>query len=137
MADTITVKLVTPHRLLFDDKATSVVGPGKNGEFGVLPGHDPWFLGLGMGLLVITSPNGDVKRYFLNGGFCQIDDDNVVILAEVCEPSSEIDVERALAAKKRAEERLKSAGKDETLDYVRAEMAMRRALHRLEINDNK
>jgi F-type H+-transporting ATPase subunit epsilon len=129
----MTLKLVTPHARLFDGPAAMFVAPGKLGEFGVLPGHDPWFVALGVGSLVVTKPSGETKEYFLNGGYCQIDDDNVVMLAEVAEPGDKIDVERAKAAKQRAEERLKNTAKDDSIDLMRAEFALRRALYRLEV----
>lgn len=133
MADTLTLKLVTPHRLLFSGDVKSFVAPGKNGEFGIMPGHDPWLVALGMGPLTITSATGEEQSFFLNGGFCQIDDDKVDILGEVCEAAADIDLERAEGAKKRAEERIKIAAKDDHIDLIRAEMALHRALYRLDL----
>jgi len=133
MADKLSVKLVTPTRRLYEAQAASIVAPGEKGQFGVMPGHDPWMVALGMGPLVIVSPEGEEKQYFTNGGFCQVDDDKVVLLAEVCEAAQEIDIERAQAAKKRAEERIKEAAKNPSIDQLRAEAALRRALYRLDL----
>jgi F-type H+-transporting ATPase subunit epsilon len=135
MADTLMVTLVTPHRRLFDGMAKSFLAPGKNGEFGILPGHDPWVVALGMGALTVTPAEGPDEAFFLNGGFCQIDEDKVEILAEIAEVATEIDVERAAAAKKRAEERIKEALQDDDVDLMRAEMALRRSLMRLGLTD--
>jgi F-type H+-transporting ATPase subunit epsilon len=118
---------------LFEGPAAEFIAPGRAGEFGVLPGHDPWFVALGMGPLSITEPKGQAKEFFLNGGYCQIDDESVVILAETCEPALKIDVERAKAARQRAEDRIKNAPKDDSIDVARAEAALTRALARLEI----
>jgi F-type H+-transporting ATPase subunit epsilon len=133
MADKLSVKLVTPTKRLFEATASSLVAPGANGQFGVMPGHDPWMVALGMGPMTIVTTEGEEKHYFTNGGFCQIDDDKVVLLTEVCEAAHEIDVERAQAAKKRAEERIKEAPKDPNIDQLRAEAALRRALYRLDL----
>jgi len=131
--ETINVKLVTPTRKLYEATATAVVAPGQEGQFGVMAGHDPWFVALGMGPLVINKPGGGEEHFFLNRGFCQIDENQVIILAEVGEFAHEIDVERAQAARKRAEDRLKIAFRDETIDQLRAEAALRRALYRLDL----
>jgi len=64
-----------------------------------------------------------------------VDDDKVVVLAEVCEAAADIDVDRAQAAKKRAEDRLREAPKDANIDQLRAEASLRRALYRLELAD--
>lgn len=136
MADTLSVKLITPTRKLYEAEAVNIIAPGANGEFGILPGHDPWMVALGMGPLVIHTPQGDTERFFTNGGFCQIDEDNVVILAEVCESALDIDTQRAEAAKTRAEERIIIAPKDDSINLMRAEVALRRALYRLNIVDD-
>ena len=133
MADTLHIKLVTPTRKIYEADADSIVAPGVEGEFTLLPGHDPWMVALGMGEMVIASVGTEDKFFFTSGGFCQIDEDNVVVLAEVCEPSLEIDTERAEAAKKRAEERIQKSTSDETIDILRAEIALKRALFRLDI----
>jgi F-type H+-transporting ATPase subunit epsilon len=133
MADKLSVKLVTPTRRLYEAQAASVVAPGVKGQFGIMPGHDPWMVALGMGPMTIVSPEGEEKLYFTNGGFCQVDDDKIVLLAEVCEAAHEIDVERAQAAKRRAEERIKEAPRNPSIDQLRAEAALRRALYRLDL----
>lgn len=131
MADTMSVKLVTPTRSYFSGEVTQIVASGADGEFGLMPGHDPWMVALGMGPLTITGADGEQHLFFTNGGFCQVDDDNVVILAEVCEQDNDIDIERAEEAKQRAEERLDS--KEPDVDLLRAEAALKRALYRLDI----
>ncbi|MDP8222815.1 MAG: F0F1 ATP synthase subunit epsilon [Candidatus Lernaella stagnicola] len=133
MADTLIVKVVTPAQKLYDGEAGSIVAPGKQGEFGILPGHDPWLVALGMGPLHIQNAKGESWAFFLNGGYCRIDDNHVEVLAETCESADKIDMERAAAAKGRAEERIKASAKDEDVDMMRAEAALRRALYRLEV----
>ncbi len=135
MADTLSLKIVTPLKRLFEGAASSLVAPGASGQFGVMPGHDPWMVSLGMGPMVVVTGAGEEQRFFTCGGFCQVDDDKVVVLAEVCEAAADIDVDRAQAAKKRAEDRLREAPKDANIDQLRAEAALRRALYRLELAD--
>jgi len=128
MADTLKLQVVTPHRLVFEGDVDGFIAPGQEGEVGILPGHDPWFILMGMGPLKVGA-----KQFFVNGGFCQVDSDHVRILAEIGERAEDIDVERAKAAKDRAEKRLGDALKNSEIDVVRAELALRRALYRLDI----
>jgi len=133
--DKLNIKVVTPTRKIYEAEGVSVIGTSVEGQFELLPNHDPWMIALGMGELKISGAGDEKTMFFANGGFCQIDDNNVVILAEVCERCDEIDVERAEEAKHRAEERLAKGNSDETIDLLRAEASLKRALFRLDIAD--
>ena len=115
---TIRLDIVTPERKVFSDDVEMVVTRAAEGEIGILPRHAPFVSPLG-----ITA---------VSGGFMEVRPDTVTILAEAAEMSDEIDVERALAAKKRAEERLAQAHRDD-IDFKRAELALRRAMNRLQV----
>src|SRR3954467_1048370 len=101
----INLQLVTPDRLLVNEQVDEVEIPGSDGYFGVLPGHTPLLALLGAGELWYRQ--GQEKQYLaLAVGFAEVQADRVTILAQIAERPDEIDVARAEAARKRAEERI-------------------------------
>ncbi len=135
MADkNITVEIVTPERVVFSEQVDFVVVPGIEGYLGVLPMHAPIVSGLNIGILKVIT-GGKETKLATSGGFMEVNNDKVVILAETAERSDEIDVSRAKAARERAEQRLASRTHD--VDVARAEMALRRALIRLKASGNE
>ena len=123
------LEIVTPQGLVFSEEIDEVTATGSEGEFGVLPGHVPFVTTLKIGMLTCKTGN-DMKIFFVNGGYAEVGSDKVMILADSAEKSDEIDVERAKAAMKRAEERLRKA---EEIDFKRAEAAVERAVTRMQI----
>jgi len=124
------LEIVTPERVVFSGDVRFVVAPGVDGELGVLPGHAPLVTGLKIGVVRVQK-EGKETRFAVSGGFMEVRDNRVIILAEAAEREDEIDVERAKAAKKRAEERLQARSPD--IDIARAELALKRALNRLKV----
>jgi F-type H+-transporting ATPase subunit epsilon len=125
------LEVVTPQRLLVHEEATELVAPGSEGYFGVLPGHTPFMTTLKIGEL--TYWKGREEHHLSVGwGYAEVEPEKVVVLAEMAERAEEIDVERAEAALRRAEERLRQWG-DETVDFARAQAALQRALTRLTV----
>src|ERR1035438_4289507 len=103
MAETLELEVATPERELVKERVSELQVPGKGGYMGILPGHAP-LLGL-LGIGTLTYISGGAKRYFsIHGGFLEVLDDHVRVLADCAEAASEIDVNRARAALKRAEE---------------------------------
>lgn len=127
------LEVVTPDAVVIGCEADYVGVPGVEGEFGVLAGHIPFLSALAVGGLYYKA-DGATKYVFIAGGFAEISNNKVSILAEAAELKEKIDLDRALAAKKRAEERL-SAHKlgSEEVDAVRAEAALARAVSRLHV----
>jgi F-type H+-transporting ATPase subunit epsilon len=123
------LEIVTPQGLVFSEEVDEVTASGSEGEFGVLPGHVPFVTTLKIGMLTCKKGN-EIKIFFVNWGYAEVGAEKVMILADSAERSEEIDVERAKAAMKRAEERLKKA---EEVDFVRAESALERAVTRVQI----
>lgn len=122
--------IVTPERLIVSTEVDEVVLPGLHGELGVLLGHTP-FLGL-LGVGEVRYREGRrLERLAVADGFAEVGPEQVTILAERCEWPDEIDVERAQAARSRAEERLASDTTE--IDLARAEGALRRALNRIQV----
>ena len=131
MAENIFLEVVTPQKAVVSEEAQIVVAPGSEGEFGVLRGHTTFLTSLKVGTLRYKDASGKERYLFVNGGFAEVLPNKVTLLAESAERRREIDVDRARQAKDRAEKRL--AGKGDDIDLVRAEAALRRALHRLDI----
>ena len=102
---------------------------GMEGDFGVLPGHAALLAALRVGHIFYKDGN-DTRYIFVSGGFAEVSDDKVIVLAETATRAEDIDKERAEKAKARAEERLKSKHAD--IDQIRAEAALQRAITRLE-----
>jgi F-type H+-transporting ATPase subunit epsilon len=123
------LEIVTPQGLVFSDEVDEVTATGSEGEFGVLPGHVPFVTTLKIGMLTCKKGN-ESKYFFVNWGYAEVGHEKVMILADSAEKSDEIDLERAMAARKRAEERLKHA---ENVDFTRAESALERAVARAQI----
>jgi F-type H+-transporting ATPase subunit epsilon len=129
----IKLEIVTPYGVVFSDEVDEVVAPGSEGEFGVLPSHIPFLTTLRIGMLTYKKDN--VTGYcFVNNGYAEVSPHRVLILADSAEKAEDIDVERAQAAKKRAEERLRHA---EKFDHARATAALTRALTRLQIAEKR
>lgn len=134
MASPIRLTVVTPERALIDTEADEVILPGLNGYLGVLPGHAPLISELATGRLSYRH-GGKTESAAIAGGFVEVLDNQVRILASVAESGAEIDVSRASAAYRKAQERL--AGRGEDVDYERALAASYRASTRLEVAGEK
>ncbi|MBS4054173.1 MAG: F0F1 ATP synthase subunit epsilon [Thermaerobacter sp.] len=131
---TMWVEVVTPERKVVGRECTMVSVRALDGEIGILPGHIPLVTVIVPGVLRIKDEQGE-QRIALSAGFLEVGADHkVIILAETAELSSEIDVERARRAKTRAEERLAQKGNPE-IDFVRNEMALRKAIARIRAVD--
>ncbi|MGB9716116.1 MAG: F0F1 ATP synthase subunit epsilon [Thermodesulfovibrionales bacterium] len=127
------LEIVTPDGLIFNGEVDEVTASGSEGEFGVLPGHAPFLTTLKIGMLTARKGN-EVMYFFVNSGYAEVGPDKVVVLADSAERAEDIDVERAKAAMKRAEERLK---KREEIDFARAESALERATMRIQIAEKR
>lgn len=131
MADRVTLEIATPTRLVVSQAVDEVVAPGVEGYFGVLPGHAPFLTTLGIGE-VSYRIDRDTHYLALAGGFAEVRNDKVIVLADTAERPEEIDRDRAERARERAEQRLSGRGSEEAIDYARAAAALRRAVARLQ-----
>jgi F-type H+-transporting ATPase subunit epsilon len=122
------VEIVTAERVVFTGEATEVVAPGSEGQLGILPYHAPLMTSLAPGELIVRNEAQETVMA-VSGGFLEVRPDRVIILADQAERAEEIDIARAEAARKRAEERV---GKAE-YDAARTEASLRRALIRLQV----
>lgn len=129
MADSIQLEIVTPERLVVKDSVDEIQIPGMSGYLGILPGHAPLITEISVGEISYHS-GGRLNRLAVAWGFAEVLPDKVTILAETAEKADEIDVQRAQAAKARAEEELRKAG---TAGNPEAQAAFDRAKSRLEV----
>jgi F-type H+-transporting ATPase subunit epsilon len=110
MADrTFTVDIVTPERVLLRDEAVSLTAPGVEGSFGILANHAPMLAELGIGELRYRRADGREQFLAVGGGFLQVFNNEVSVLAEAAERAEEIDVDRARLARERARTALSAA----------------------------
>ncbi|MFN7472463.1 MAG: F0F1 ATP synthase subunit epsilon [Roseiflexaceae bacterium] len=124
------LEIVTAERLVLSDDVDQVNAPTKDGRVGILPRHMPLLTVLTEGELSIIK--GGVRTEFaVFGGFMEVLPDRVTILADACDRSDEIDLERAEDAKRRAEERL--ASRKSNQDMALAEADLRRALMQIKM----
>lgn len=122
------VEIVTAERVVYSGEAEAVIAPGAEGQLGILPYHAPLMTSLAPGELVVRT-GSDEEMIAISGGFIEVRPDRVIVLADQAERAEEIDLERAQAARKRAEERLCKP----ELDTSRTEAALRRAMVRLNV----
>jgi F-type H+-transporting ATPase subunit epsilon len=130
MANTIRLEIVTPDRVVYNQDVNMVIARATDGDIGILPGHAPLIAGLAIAPLRIKFEEGE-EQLAVTGGFIEVQPQKVTILAKTAETPAEIDVRRAQEAKGRAENRLKSDSED--IDFTRAEIALQRALVRLQV----
>ena len=124
------LEIVTPDKSLVREDVDEVQLPGSEGYFGVLPGHTPLLSTLKVGELWYRI--GAEKHYLaIAFGFVEVLPDRVTVLAQMAERPQDIDVDRAEAAKRRAEERLSKTVPD--MDFERARVAMMKSLIRLQV----
>ena len=120
----LTLEVVTPEGLLLREEVDDVTAPGEQGYFGVRPGHTPFLATLGAGEISYSRDKRRLHRTCF-WGFCEVLPDRVSILAEIGERAEDIDLQRAEAARQRAQERLKAVKDEEGFaqahdDYVKA-----------------
>ena len=127
---TMLFEMVTAERLLFSDQVESIVAPGVAGELGILPHHAPLLSILKSGELRVTK-DGQEQFIAITGGFLEVLDNKVTVLADAAERADEIELERAEEAVRRAEERI--ATRESDLDLERAIGSLQRAQVRVTV----
>ena len=137
MTKTFHVEIVSPQRMVFEGEAESVTLPGTVGPFQVLVNHAPILSELEVGDIKIVDAAGHEIHIATTGGFAEVKDNKMSVLAEAAERSSEIDVHRAESARERAHERVTAARRDHRtdVDMDRAQIALARAMNRLAVAD--
>src|SRR5437879_9022460 len=131
MAETFQIEIVTPERMVVNDRASEMQIPGKGGYLGILPGHAPLITELSVGEIGYRDEKGQVKRLAVAWGFAEVLPTKVTILAEVAERAEEIDVARARRDREAAEAALKNPKPD--TDTAALESEIQRANTRISV----
>ena len=119
---TLQLEVVTPERHVLSEPVETVVAPGLGGELGILPGHTPLISQLQTGVLSYTT-GGRTLQLHVSGGFIEVKDDVVSVLAEVAERPEEIDAARARLAREHVEKQLTAwSGTEEDFEQARAKL---------------
>lgn len=121
------VELVSPERVLYSGEADMVIARTEGGDIAFLTGHAPFIGALGIGAVTIRPTGGGEERAAVHGGFVEVRDNRVIILSDVAELASQIDVDRARRAREQAERDARESGD------AHAEAALRRATVRLDV----
>jgi F-type H+-transporting ATPase subunit epsilon len=131
---TIKLDIVSVERMVFSGDVDIVIAPGSEGQLGILPKHAPLMTVLKAGELIARQGK---EEYILaiSGGFLEVRPDRVIVLADAAERAEEIDIARAEAARKRAQEQM--AHPASRSELVMAEAALRRAIARIEVADRR
>ncbi|HVK40316.1 MAG TPA: F0F1 ATP synthase subunit epsilon [Candidatus Kapabacteria bacterium] len=136
MAKTFSVEIVSPQRMVFQGEAESVTLPGVVAPFQVLYNHAPILTELEVGDIKIVDAQGRETHIATSGGFAEVKENKMTVIAEAAEAASEIDVKRAQSARERAAERVRDARQHTgDIDQLRAEAALARAMNRLKVAD--
>ena len=128
--NTLHVEVVTAERELYNGEADMVSAPGSEGRLGILPEHAPLLTLLKAGALRVTL-GGEEDTLFVSGGFLEVSNDAVTVLADSAEHADEIDEARAQEARRQAEERLAQAQSD--VDRAQLQGALEEAISRLRV----
>ncbi|MBN2357574.1 F0F1 ATP synthase subunit epsilon [candidate division KSB1 bacterium] len=134
MAKTYKLEIVTPLKIVFSGMVIHVKAPGIAGYFGILYQHAPFLTALKIGIIEVKTEK-EVKYFATSGGFAEVVENEMKILAETCECAEDIDEERAKNARDRALKRL--AARSQEIDIPRAQAALGRALNRIQAADLK
>ena len=130
----LNLEIVTAERVVHSDEVDMVLVQGTLGQMALLPSHAPLMTTLEPGELMVRK-GGEDSSLFVSGGFLELMNDKVTVLADTAEHADEIDTARAEEAKKRAEERKELHPVD--FDAARAEAALRRSLMRLKVAEKR
>jgi len=132
LPEKLTLEIVTPERLVLSETVDEVVLPSIEGYMGVRPGHAPLLAKLDVGEVSFRADAGE-RHLAISGGFAEVLEGGVSILAETAELAEEIDIERAQRSRERAETLLKSQVSGQEL--LRAELKLKKALGRIRVRE--
>ena len=127
-------EIVAAERVVYSDEVDVVIVPGVDGQLAILPNHAPLLTMLQPGDLTVRK-EGEEQNIFVSGGFLEVMQNRVTVLADSAERAEEIDMSRAEEARRRAEEWLKLSPED--TDLTRAEAALKRAIMRIKVAERR
>ncbi|MBK8987003.1 MAG: F0F1 ATP synthase subunit epsilon [Chloroflexi bacterium] len=128
----IQCEIVTQERLVFSGEVDAVNLPGSEGRLGILPNHTPLLTTLSYGEIIVRQ-GGEEQYFAVGGGFAEVQPTKVIILADSAEHVEEIDIQRALAARQRAEKMMTEGVPDDPERYAQIRASLQRAQIRLNV----
>src|SRR5437762_13103841 len=135
MADQLQLEVVTPERRVLSESVNAVTVPGRGGEMQILPGHAALISELQTGVLAYTE-DGATSQLHVSGGFVEVNNDRVAVLAEIAERPEEIDAARARLSREHMEKELSSwSGTEE--DFEKARAKLERSVVRLQLTSER
>jgi F-type H+-transporting ATPase subunit epsilon len=135
MDHSLQLEVVTPERRVLSEPVNSVTVPGRNGEMQILPGHAALISELKTGVLAYNQ-DGTAQQLHVSGGFVEVSDDRVSVLAEIAERPEEIDTARARLAREHTEKQLSAwSGTEE--DFEKARVKLERSMVRLQLASSR
>ena len=129
------LQILTPNKLFFDGETDNVIVRTTVGDKGILARHEEYVAALPIGKLKVRI-DGSFRIAAVSEGVVKVSKDKTVILVQSCEWADEIDLDRANAAKQRAEERMKALQKEDK-EYLIAEYKLKRAINRIETGNSR
>ncbi|HPI03605.1 MAG: ATP synthase epsilon chain [Candidatus Aerophobetes bacterium ADurb.Bin490] len=130
MANMIKLDIVTPDKKVFEGEIKSLMAPGIDGEFGILPGHAPFATALAPGVVELKKPDNTQELMAVSGGYIEVAHDKAVLLVETVDKAGEYDIERIKRNKEEQEKLLKSKTQQD-VDYDRIQLELVREMSRL------
>jgi len=134
MSNEISLAVVTPARIIFEGTVSSVQIPAVDGYMGFLPQHAPLISPLGTGIIRCMTGNDETLFFSVSGGYFEVHEDRMVVLADVAEEGADVNINRAEDARERASSRLKGSEPGHW-DFERARASLARAMNRLKANE--
>lgn len=134
---TLHFSIITPEKTVFTGDVNSVQLPTVDGEIGVYPNHIPLVGIIKSGVAILRKEHEEDRFVALSGGYVEVQKDRVIVLADTAERAEDIDLERAEAARKRAEELMRQKVSAEDVDYVALAAQMEKELARVKARKRK
>jgi len=133
MADTIKLELVTPERMILSEDVEEVIAPGVEGDLGVLPEHAPLLTALRVGELAFRTGKQTDYVAIVGGGFLEVNNNKVIVLADDAELGQEINLDEAIERKLKAEQDLEKERKADESSFNNAQVQLMKELTRVQI----
>jgi F-type H+-transporting ATPase subunit epsilon len=137
MSRTLLCEIVTPERIVYTSEARMVVAPTIDGEIGILPLHAPLVSGLKPGEIRVRYENDEVEWFAISGGYIQVHEDKVIVLADHAAASSQIDVEHARKAMELAQKRMSELPGDSDSEKDACELELKWCEAQLAVADKR
>lgn len=130
MEKTFYIEMITPKRVIFKGDVVAFFAPGINGKFEILKNHAPFISAMTIGEIILRYDDGYDEYYATSGGFVEVNENKVLVLAETCEKASEIDINMAREAHEKALKKLEDRA---NYDTEQINLAIKRAINRIRI----